>query len=55
MELVDFIWMVIIGLFLFFLLGLVIAKFVKVINKYIGKKKEKITIDNVHENIIQEN
>lgn len=55
MELVDYIWMVIIGLFIIFLLGLVIAKFVKVINKYIGKKKEKITIDNVHENIIQEN
>lgn len=52
---VDYVWMVIIGLIILFFIGLVVFKIVTVINIYIKKKKEKVDIDNIHENIIQEN
>ena len=52
---VDYVWMVIIGLILLFFIGLVSFKIVTVINIYMKKKKEKVDIDNIHENIIQEN
>ena len=52
---VDYVWMVIIGLSILFFIGLVSFKIVTVINIYMKKKKEKVDIDNIHENIIQEN